>query len=108
MGIDPPGGSEAGEKEGKEVQWKKKRELMLKGEEKAREVWSGDLYGTGEVAAIKRRGRGGMGWPYVWKPLEDGREEDKGWVERFLGWEGGETGREVYAGWLPWDVSEGV
>jgi len=72
---------------------------MLAGEERARRVWSGDLYGAGEVAEIKRRGRGGMGWPYVW-----GGGEVGGWVGEFLRWGGGETGREVYGGWLPWDV----
>ncbi|MCJ1244552.1 hypothetical protein MMC30_001750 [Trapelia coarctata] len=95
IGIDPP-------TEGEEMQ--QKREMMLKGEKKAREVWGGDLYGTGEVAAIKRGGRGGMGWPYVWPPLE---EREKGWVEAFLGWGGGETGREIYAGWLPWAEGSG-
>lgn len=88
---------------------------MLAGEERARQVWRGDLYGAGEVAAIKRRGRGGMGWPYVWPLLgeggmggfrkgRDGDGEVGGWVREFLQWGGGETGKEVYAGWLPWDL----
>lgn len=72
---------------------------MLEGEERARQVWRGDLYGAGEVAAIKRRGRGGMGWPYVW----EGGGEVGGWVREFLKWGGGESGREIYGGWLPWD-----
>ncbi|KAL8681466.1 MAG: hypothetical protein Q9186_002412 [Xanthomendoza sp. 1 TL-2023] len=64
-------------------------------------VWKGDLYGVGEVLEGKRRGRG---WEArkVEEVLGGLEGEEREVVRRLLGWRGGEDGRVVFAGWLPW------
>ncbi len=84
VGIDPP----------EEVTTRKSLE---EGEERdGFGRWVGDLYGAGEVLRKKREGRG-------WNGVYDGYVDED--VRGLLVWEGGETGRQVYAGRLPWDES---
>ncbi len=55
--------------------------------------WVGDLYGFGEGLRRTRAERG-------WEGRFEGQVEAG--VRALLDWEGGETGREVYEGALPW------
>jgi hypothetical protein len=64
--------------------------------------WERDLYGVGEVLGGKRNARGWRG------------EEDLGWMEgiedgvkALLKWKGGESGKEVFPGRLPWEEEDG-
>ena len=70
-------------------------------------AWQKDLYGTGEVLASKRTGRG---W------TADKKKEIETTVRRawqhsafkddilaFLNWDGGASGEELYPGKLPWN-----
>ena len=96
VGVDPEMEGEEGEK---------RRVAIERGDERARRLWGGDLYGVGGELGGKRRERGWVGSEEVLKAFGEG--EGKGWVRGLVEWEGGETGREVYAGWLPWDVGVG-
>lgn len=83
MGVDPP----------EEIT---SRRVLDEGEERdGFGRWVGDLYGVCEALRGKRIGRGWSGW------YRGGVDED---VKGLLEWGGGETGREVFAGRLPWVV----
>lgn len=59
--------------------------------------WREDRYGVGEVLGGKRRKRGWKGGEGV--VIGEGVGEG---VRGLVEWRGGETGREVYPGELPW------
>ncbi|MCJ1475152.1 hypothetical protein MMC13_003812 [Lambiella insularis] len=82
-----------------------KREAIERGEEKARKLWTEDLYGVGGELGKKREQRGWMGPEAV---LRDwGSEDEEQWMRGLVEWSGGESGVEVYRGWLPWDKRDG-
>lgn len=81
MGVDPP----------EEIT---SRRVLDEGEKRdGFGRWVGDLYGVGEELRGKRIGRG-------WRGCYRGEVDED--VKGLLEWRGGETGREVYAGRLPW------
>lgn len=75
------------------------RMVWEEGERRACREWEVDLYGVGENGlGAKRRGRGWVGdcEGVVW-----GGEGEA--VRGLLEWKGGQNGREVFPGRLPWE-----
>jgi hypothetical protein len=70
--------------------------------------WAVDPYGAGEALREKRVGRGyGVGAQRgVWERLGGLDRKGKKGVLGLLAWEGGESVREVFRGYLPWDPVE--
>ena len=64
-----------------------------RGEKRAIDLWKADPYGTGRILEGKRRERGWMG-QVVYAEVED--------MQKLLVWRGGESGKELYPGQLPW------
>ena len=88
-----------------------KKSQIERGEGRAKEEWEGDLYGVGgEGLGGKRRRRGwregiegGLVDEIVRVLGEGGVGEE---VRGLVGWRGGETGREIYGGKVPWGSEE--
>lgn len=105
--------------------------MLKRGEEEnGAGLWRRDAYGTGEVLGAKRARRGWdggielkrwvdglVGGGLVGGGIEKGQERgdgiekeksgrwEKDWqgIRGLLEWRGGESGREIYPGSLPWD-----
>lgn len=95
-GLDPP---DAPIHHGKGPE-KSSRMVWEDGERRACKEWEADLYGVGERGlGRKRRGRGwgmGGGEGLVW-------EGEGECVRALMAWKGGDDGREVFPGSLPWE-----
>lgn len=87
MGIDPP----------ESVTPRSALQDVRGGVVGAMREWEGDRYGVGEGLGGKRRRRG---WEWGNEGVL-GEGVERG-VRGLVEWRGGETGREIYAGELPW------
>ena len=79
------------------------QEELREGERlRGRGVWEGDMYGAGEVLNGKREARG---WKreMIDEVLKALKGEEREEVRGLLEWKGGEDGRTIYPGSLPWD-----
>lgn len=80
-----------------------KRVMWEEGERRACREWGWDLYGVDEDGlGKKRRMRGWVGegeGVVVWEGEGEG-------VRELMGWKGGESGREVFPGRVPWEEEE--
>jgi hypothetical protein len=104
-GIDPPDsfpGPPDGDSDA--VKGQQRRKVWEEGENQACSDWERDLYGVNEEGlCAKRRKRGwvGDGAVEVW----DGEEDGNG-VRALIRWRGGEDGKQVFPGRLPWEEDE--
>ena len=84
------------------------RKWIEEGEARAVAAWRADLYGTGADLGEKRRRRGWEGYEAIIEGY-GGRDivDSMGrWVPELLGWNGGDTGMEIYSGELGWDLAK--
>lgn len=78
-----------------------RREVLDAGESaRGYKAFQGDPYGTGTLLQAKRQGRG---WRNEYENLWNATIGDG--VTELLSWSGGESGREIFPGQLPWDTS---